>query len=75
MIFSIAELNRSLFVCVMAQRWHPDKVANGRVDPARAEEAKARFQQIHEAYKGTIRYCSVLVSICTCFFLVGVSVD
>jgi hypothetical protein len=37
----------------MSQRWHPDKIANGRADPARAEEAKARFQQIHEAYKGT----------------------
>uniref|UniRef100_A0A0A8XZ19 J domain-containing protein n=1 Tax=Arundo donax TaxID=35708 RepID=A0A0A8XZ19_ARUDO len=32
-------------------RWHPDKIGNGRVDPARAEEAKARFQQIHEAYQ------------------------
>ncbi|KAF8676094.1 hypothetical protein HU200_047599 [Digitaria exilis] len=33
-------------------RWHPDKVASGRtVDPARAEEAKSRFQQIHEAYQ------------------------
>lgn len=35
----------------LAMRWHPDKIANGRADPARAEEAKARFQQIHEAYK------------------------
>ena len=34
------------------QRWHPDKIANGRVDPALAEEAKSRFQQIHEAYQG-----------------------
>nr|CAB3477561.1 unnamed protein product [Digitaria exilis] len=30
----------------LAMRWHPDKVANGR-----AEEAKSRFQQIHEAYQ------------------------
>uniref|UniRef100_A0A453F0M1 J domain-containing protein n=1 Tax=Aegilops tauschii subsp. strangulata TaxID=200361 RepID=A0A453F0M1_AEGTS len=37
----------------MAQRWHPDKIANGRVDPAIAEEAKGRFQKIHEAYQGT----------------------
>ncbi|CAO2183393.1 unnamed protein product, partial [Urochloa humidicola] len=37
----------------LAMRWHPDKVASGRAsaDPARAEEAKARFQQIHEAYQ------------------------
>ncbi|XP_062214602.1 uncharacterized protein LOC133915456 [Phragmites australis] len=35
----------------LAMRWHPDKIANGRVDPARAEEAKSRFQQIHEAYQ------------------------
>ncbi|TVU34514.1 hypothetical protein EJB05_16349 [Eragrostis curvula] len=35
----------------LAMRWHPDKIANGRVDPALAEEAKARFQQIHEAYQ------------------------
>lgn len=35
----------------LAIRWHPDKVAGGRVDPARAEEAKTRFQQIHEAYQ------------------------
>jgi len=34
------------------QRWHPDKIAGGRVDPTRAEEAKSRFQQIHEAYQG-----------------------
>lgn len=34
------------------QRWHPDKIAGGRMDPARAEEAKSRFQQIHEAYQG-----------------------
>ncbi|KAK8453079.1 hypothetical protein SEVIR_5G226100v4 [Setaria viridis] len=34
------------------QRWHPDKIASGRAaDPARAEEAKAMFQQIHEAYQ------------------------
>ena len=52
------ELIRSLSVYVMAQRWHPDKIANGRADPARAEEAKARFQQIHEAYKGTLVHCS-----------------
>ncbi|KAL6615547.1 hypothetical protein ACP70R_037817 [Stipagrostis hirtigluma subsp. patula] len=32
----------------LAMRWHPDKIANGRVDP---EEAKSRFQQIHEAYQ------------------------
>ncbi|XP_062204633.1 uncharacterized protein LOC133906679 [Phragmites australis] len=35
----------------LAMRWHPDKLANGRVDPALAEEAKSRFQQIHEAYQ------------------------
>ncbi|CAL4948828.1 unnamed protein product [Urochloa decumbens] len=34
----------------LAMRWHPDKIASGR-DPARAEEAKTRFQQIHEAYQ------------------------
>ncbi|KAK3161234.1 hypothetical protein QOZ80_1BG0074240 [Eleusine coracana subsp. coracana] len=32
----------------LAMRWHPDKVAHGRADP---EEAKGRFQQIHEAYQ------------------------
>jgi len=38
----------------LAMRWHPDKIASGRAaaDPARAEEAKTRFQQIHEAYQG-----------------------
>jgi hypothetical protein len=38
------------------QRWHPDKIASGgcAADPARAEEAKARFQQIHEAYQGNV---------------------
>uniref|UniRef100_A0ACD5VY88 Uncharacterized protein n=2 Tax=Avena sativa TaxID=4498 RepID=A0ACD5VY88_AVESA len=36
----------------LAMRWHPDKIANGAdVDPVRAEEAKTRFQQMHEAYK------------------------
>jgi len=37
----------------LAMRWHPDKIASGRAaaDPARAEEAKTRFQQIHEAYQ------------------------
>ncbi|XP_048563635.1 dnaJ homolog subfamily B member 6-A-like [Triticum urartu] len=35
----------------LAMRWHPDKIANGRVDPAIAEEAKGRFQKIHEAYQ------------------------
>ncbi|CAO2170575.1 unnamed protein product [Urochloa humidicola] len=37
----------------LAMRWHPDKVASGRgsADPTRAEEAKNRFQQIHEAYQ------------------------
>ncbi|KAJ1284227.1 hypothetical protein BS78_03G188900 [Paspalum vaginatum] len=35
----------------LAMRWHPDKIAGGRVDPARAEEAKTRFQQIQEAYQ------------------------
>uniref|UniRef100_A0A8R7PRZ8 J domain-containing protein n=1 Tax=Triticum urartu TaxID=4572 RepID=A0A8R7PRZ8_TRIUA len=39
----------------LAMRWHPDKIANGRVDPAIAEEAKGRFQKIHEAYQGTCR--------------------
>ncbi|CAL4975360.1 unnamed protein product [Urochloa decumbens] len=34
----------------LAMRWHPDKIASGR-DPARAEEAKTRFQQIQEAYQ------------------------
>ncbi|KAL6842524.1 hypothetical protein ACP4OV_027368 [Aristida adscensionis] len=32
----------------LAMRWHPDKIGTGRVDP---EEAKAGFQQIHEAYQ------------------------
>lgn len=35
----------------LAMRWHPDKIAGGRVDPTRAAEAKSRFQQIHEAYQ------------------------
>ncbi|RLM92601.1 chaperone protein dnaJ 6-like [Panicum miliaceum] len=37
----------------LAMRWHPDKIASGRAaaDPARAEEAKTRFQKIHEAYQ------------------------
>lgn len=37
----------------LAMRWHPDKIASGGggADPARAEEAKSRFQQIHEAYQ------------------------
>ncbi|KAG0538385.1 hypothetical protein BDA96_03G231500 [Sorghum bicolor] len=35
----------------LAMRWHPDKIAGGRVDASRAEEAKIRFQQIHEAYQ------------------------
>ncbi|CAL4975362.1 unnamed protein product [Urochloa decumbens] len=38
------------FLPVAMQRWHPDKIASGR-DPARAEEAKTRFQQIQEAYQ------------------------
>ena len=45
----------ALGFCLPAmQRWHPDKIASGRAaaDPARAEEAKTRFQQIHEAYQG-----------------------
>jgi DnaJ family protein B protein 8 len=50
-----------------AQRWHPDKITNGRVDPARSEEATVRFQQIHEAYKGTLASSSLLASTC-CFF-------
>ncbi|CAO2208619.1 unnamed protein product [Urochloa humidicola] len=37
----------------LAMRWHPDKIASGRApaDPAQAEEAKTRFQQIQEAYQ------------------------
>ncbi|CAL4975363.1 unnamed protein product [Urochloa decumbens] len=42
------------FLPVAMQRWHPDKIASGR-DPARAEEAKTRFQQIQEAYQGTVK--------------------
>uniref|UniRef100_A0A0D9V2Q7 J domain-containing protein n=1 Tax=Leersia perrieri TaxID=77586 RepID=A0A0D9V2Q7_9ORYZ len=32
----------------LAMKWHPDKITSGRVDP---EEAKSRFQQVHEAYQ------------------------
>ncbi|KAL5228830.1 hypothetical protein ABZP36_017095 [Zizania latifolia] len=33
----------------LAVKWHPDKISSGRrVDP---EEAKVRFQQVHEAYQ------------------------
>lgn len=35
----------------LAMRWHPDKITSRRTDPALAEEAKGRFQQIHEAYQ------------------------
>ncbi|XP_062179526.1 uncharacterized protein LOC133884198 [Phragmites australis] len=34
----------------LALKWHPDKIKMGR-DPRVAEEAKARFQQIQEAYE------------------------
>ncbi|XP_006644349.1 chaperone protein dnaJ 6-like [Oryza brachyantha] len=32
----------------LAMKWHPDKITSCRVDP---EEAKNRFQQVHEAYQ------------------------
>ena len=46
------ETEHDMLSLTAMQRWHPDKIAGGRVDPTRAEEAKSRFQQIHEAYQG-----------------------
>lgn len=52
------------------QKWHPDKITSGRVD---AEEAKSRFQQVHEAYQGNQKaqilcFSCVSSAICIIFF-------
>lgn len=52
------------------QKWHPDKITSGRVDP---EEAKSRFQQVHEAYQGNQKaqilcFSCVSSAICIIFF-------
>lgn len=37
----------------MLKKWHPDRWTK---DPLRAGEAKRRFQQIQEAYSGTVLF-------------------
>lgn len=62
------------FGCVAVQRWHPDRWARRRAAPALLSNAKAKFQQIQQAYSGNFNsltnpkllflLCSWLIIIC-----------